>query len=261
MSFEKNELKVLQRVFKFFFIFLIIFFISCSDKRVIFLEDYSLAELKQGDKPHQTKYNISINLSQNCKTNLLQNITSKIPNIKITNDNLDYRLNLICENRVIVGQEFNFAKLEVWNVHANFLEDQIPIFDNQINFNELKRYFPIRGYVVRKLTNRNDEVIFAVNFGENIGVQKNMKVSVYRCEDYQRFLSNKTSKHYLKIAVGYIFKTSENESFFYVTSGDLNQIQKWDQVILENGNFGNYIEDGTKILENNKELLENKIRL
>ena len=260
MLFGKNELEVSQKVSNFFLVFFTIFFISCSDKRVIFLEDYSLAKLEQGDKPHQTKYNISINLSQNCKINLLQNITSKIPNIKIAKNNLDYRLNLICENRVVAGQKFNFAKLEIWNVHANFLEDQIPIFDNQINFNELKRYFPIRGYVVRKLTNRNDEVIFAVNFGENIGVEKNMKVSVYRYEDYQRFLSNAESKHYLKIAVGYIFKTAENESFFYVTSGDLNQIQKWDKVILENGNFGNYMEDGAKILENNEELLENKIK-
>ena len=245
----------------------IIFFLSSCSTAVSSIEYFEKVDLKNSSfSPTEKeiaflKYRVSLDGD----VELVKQFLKNIQNIEIVDKNslyIDYKISTKIEKKVFKNRTIIFGKLLIWNSKLNLLEEVIPISNNQIPPNSLHSFFsPVRGYILEKRVNRDDEVIFRINIGKNRGLKKGSLLNIYGLKKNIGHLSKKTRSVSYKIGVATVSEVEDNWAWIYLNNTKyVDKVFKGDRVTIKNSEFSEYLEDGTLFMKTNKKILENNLR-
>jgi len=244
--------------------FLVLILSSCSTTNIFSIESFEKVELKSSklspDKAEINflKYRVSLGGDIQFGDKIFD-----IKNLEIfekDDKNIDFHIEIKAENRSFKNRNILFGKFIIWNGKHNFIEEIIPISD----FDSLERFFStVRGYIIEKRVDRDDEVIFKINIGKNRGLEFGSILNIYGLKKRNGYLSKIEKITSYKIGTAVVSKVfSENWSWIYLQNKKVaDKIFKGDKVILKKGDFGEFLEDGTLLIKNNQDILDNSLRL
>jgi len=237
-----------------------LFFISCSTT-VSQLDDYESVAFAKVSKVETVldKYQVFVEKPFDNVYEILDKISS-VQIVWSENSSTDYVIKADIQIKSFGNTKIRFGKVVIFNEKLNIMEETFPISDLKTELN--KFFTQTRGYIIEKRINRDDEIIFKINIGKNMGVKKGDILNIYSFKDDIKFLSQQNSLVKYKIGTALISDMIEDNFcwIYFADSKTANKVSKNDIVILNKNNFGDYLEDGSHFMENDKKLLRNKIR-
>lgn len=248
-------------------LFTIIYFSGCSQK-VDSIEDFESIKLDETNKSHIINGDRNFLKYQIFAENDVEKIRyflNGIENISIVeelNNNIDFKISIEMEEKKFGNRIITFGKMYIFNQKLGFMEDIIPIVNDNIEKHNLHKLFsPIRGYILEKRVNRDDEVIFKIDIGKNKGVKSGASLNIYKVQDNISHFSGLNKISFQRIGVGIVSKILDNNSaWFYIEDSHIaKKISKGDFVLFDKSDFGSYIEDGKKFIQN-KNIINNNLR-
>jgi len=245
---------------------LLMFFLSSCSTTVSSIEYFDEVELKNSEFSPSVnevkflKYRIIVDKKDTRK------YFKDIKNIEIVKYNsrpIDYKIAVKLETKEFKNRTISFGKLIIWNNRMKFTEEIIPIIDGQVQKRELQKFFSqIRGYILEKRENRDGEIIFKINLGKRSGLKTGSTLNIYGYRNRVSHLSENKRLSSYKIGVATVSDIVETDwSWIYLKNSEIAEnISKGDRVTIQIKNFGEYLEDGTSLMKNNVDILENSIR-
>jgi len=250
---------------EFVYVSLIILLSSCSTISIDSIESYEKIELQKSElSPDSTKITfLKYRVSFVGDSEYKQKILDQVKNIEIVTQSknyIDYHIEIQINRKSFKNRDVVFGKFIIWNSQQNFIEEIIPISD----ISSLNIFFSkARGYILEKRVDRDDEVIFKINIGKNRGLKKGSILNIYGFKKRDGYLSQKQRVVSYKIGLVVVSEIiGKDWSWVSLKNKNLaDKIFKGYKVVIRKTDFKEYLDDGTFFIKNNKEILENSIRL